>query len=521
MRWLVYARPFLLFGLLSSLPLASQTILHSFDGDAGPGLAACQSLKGHCDRPDMDVAVNGSQVVQATWQNIRVYDSTGRLLHTTPTADLIRNSGLAPLNPRLQMPIEPHVVFDEFIQRWIMTATGQNDDLLVSATSDATGAWGGVSLSCLQSGPCLDNDEAIHLGFDKNGVYACAFHVGDLNLHTSRLGYDCFAVPSAEVLAIAQRIPPAHINRAHNLPLDVYPAIDDNPAKLPAAPALFLAKTCDLNVPGGCQNPSNFTFHWLVDTFIWSGPIGAFNGEQDVKTAIGSTSDLWIYNKPCCGTLMSIPQSGSPDVAIRASESHRIINVVQRGSHVYAVAGSGPCATDCGLQGVDTGNLAIFVDLDCAKPSACIVSQTAKISGSAFNAEFPTIGIDAAGNIGIVALSSTADTDLSLLLWIHKATDPPNTFTGPTTIISGTQPYTCLADKGFVSVANPVGINTALDPTDGLTLWTSHQWSHDATRCTWNTRIIAYRIAPAPTQPKPSPRTTNPSHKRSSKYGFR
>jgi len=509
MRWLVYARVLLPLFLVPSLPLTSQTIVHSFDGDAGPGPAACESLKGHCDRPDMDVAVNGTQVMQVTWQNIRIYDYTGRLLHTTPTADLIGNAGLVPHNPKLQMPIEPHVVFDEFIHRWIMTATGADDDLLVSATSDATGAWGGVSLSCLQSGACLDNDDAIHLGYDKNGVYACGYHVGDINLHTAHLGYDCFAVPSAEALAIAQRIPPAHINRTHNLPLDIFPAVDHNPAKLPTAPAFFLAKTCDPNVPGGCQNPTNFTFHWLVDTFTWSGATGVYNAEQEVKTAIGSAGDLWIYSKPCCGPLMSIPQSGSPDVAIRAAESHRIINVVQHGSHVYAVAGSGPCTTNCGLQGIDTGNLALFVDLDCAKPSACIVSQTAKISGPTFNPEFPTIGIDTAGNIGIVALSSTADTDPSLLLWTRKPTDPPNTFAGPATIVAGTEPYTCLADKGFASIANPVGILTALDPINGSTLWTSHQWSHDATRCTWNTRIIAYQIAPTTTKPKPIPRTTS------------
>ena len=497
MRWSTYARLLLLLCLSVEAPLRSQIILHSFDGDSGPGLTACQTLKGHCDRPDMDVAVNGTQVVQVTWQNVRVYDYSGHLLHSTPTGDLVRSAGLDPLpgHGKLPMPIEPHVVFDEFVQRWIVTVTGEDDDLLVSATADATGSWGGVSLSCLGSGPCLDNDDAVHLGFDRNGVYYCGAHVSDLNLHTSHLGYDCFAVPSAEVPAVAQRTAPAHINRIHNLPLDVYPGIDHNPAKLATAPEFFMAKTCDFNVPGGCQNSNNFVFHWLVDTFTWSGATGTYSGEQEVKTAIGSASDLWQYNKPCCGTLASIAQAGSADVAIRAAESHRIINVVQYGTHVYAVAGSGPCTADCGAQGVDGGNLVIFVDLDCTKPSACVVSQTAKISGPAFNPEFPTIGVDAAGNIGIVALSSTTDTDLSLLLWTRKASDPPNEFAGPTTIIAGTQPYTCLADKGFASIANPVGILTALDPNDGSVLWTTHQWSHDASRCVWDTRIVAYRVA--------------------------
>src|SRR5436190_4661863 len=54
--------------LLSLLLLAAaaqaQTIVQSFDGDKGPGLAACEAGHGHCDRPEMDVGVNGKQVVQ-------------------------------------------------------------------------------------------------------------------------------------------------------------------------------------------------------------------------------------------------------------------------------------------------------------------------------------------------------------------------------------------------------------------------------------------------------------------------
>src|ERR1039458_9200332 len=42
----------------------AQTIVRSFDGDSGPGLAVCESGITHCDRPEMDVAVNGKQVVQ-------------------------------------------------------------------------------------------------------------------------------------------------------------------------------------------------------------------------------------------------------------------------------------------------------------------------------------------------------------------------------------------------------------------------------------------------------------------------
>jgi len=167
---------------------------------------------------------------------------------------------------------------------------------------------------------------------------------------------------------------------------------------------------------------------------------------------------------------------------------------VQSGSHLYGVLSSGRCTEGCGSQGTDKNNNAFWFDLDCSKITACVVAQTAKIAGD-FNPEFPTVGVDAQGNVGILAISSTASTNLSFLLWTHRKTDPPNTVNGPTTVLAGTQPYTCEKDKNFGSIANPAGVDTALDP-DGKTLWVSHHWGNDAAACLWNTRIVAYGIAP-------------------------
>jgi hypothetical protein len=233
-----------------------------------------------------------------------------------------------------------------------------------------------------------------------------------------------------------------------------------------------------------------------VDTFTWSGATGTFNagGEQVVMTDVGSKQNKWLYSKPCCGPTATFPQAGS-DVALRSAESHRLTNVVQGGSHLYGALGSGPCTADCGSQGTDTNNVAFYVDLDCTK--ACVVSQTAKIASPEFNPEFPSVGVDAAGNVGITAISSTASTNLSILLWTHRKSDPPNTLNGPTTIIAGTQPYTCEPDRKFASIANPSGVDTMLDPLDGTKLWITEQWGNNAARCVWNTRIVEYQIAPA------------------------
>lgn len=135
-----------------------------------------------------------------------------------------------------------------------------------------------------------------------------------------------------------------------------------------------------------------------------------------------------------------------------------------------------------------------YVDLDCANPAACLVSQTAKISGSDFNPQFGTVGVDAKGNVSIVAVSSTSKTYLSLLSWSRRRTDPPNIFAGPKTILSGTQPHTCLPNQNMMNTGSTVGILTVRDPLDPMRLWTSQQWGNSAQPCVFTTRIVEYQI---------------------------
>lgn len=483
--------------LCAGMAVASegQTIVHSFDGDKGVEFSQCHPETTRCGRqPESNVAANGKVVVQVTWQNVRVYDYSGKLLRSTPFFDFVKNTGLNPDPPKGKGPFEPHVVYDEFLDRWIITVTCMNDCLLVSASADPLGKWGGVYPGCLQGGACLNADPAIHIGYDRNGIYYCGGHAKDEHpLTVPGYAYDCFAIPSDEVKPIAQGTAPAHLNRKHNMPLDIRPAVDHDLHKRPDAPAFFVTKTCSRAEPGGCQRSNNFPFEWIVESFTWKGRDGVYNDEQVVKTDVGSTRDKWFYNLPCCGTTAVMPQKGS-DVGLRTAESHRIENLVQSGSHLYGVLGSGPCTHDCGDQGADTNNIMIWVDLDCSKTSACVVGQTGKIAGPDVDPAFGTIGVDARGNLGIVAMSSTSSSDLSVLLWTRRASDPAGTFQGPTMVAAGTQPYTCLNNNNLSLIGNAAGVLTLRDPRDANKLWTSQQWANDGTRCVWNTRIVEYQI---------------------------
>src|SRR5215475_7423512 len=442
-----------------TLPSArAQMIVRSFDGDTGPDQQHCNPEEVRCGRQaEMNAAASGKQVVQVTWQHVNIYDYHGKLLRSTMLPDFIRKAGLDP-NPQSKRPnvkdpgpFEPHIVFDEFIGRWIMNLTCLNDCFMVSASADAGGPWHGVYLSCLQGGPCLDNDPSLQLGYDKNGIYHCAGHLGDENPNTIHgVAYDCFAIPPSEVKEIGNSgREPTHLNRKHNMVMHIRPAVD-----------------------------------------------------QVVKTDVGSHQDKWLYNLPCCGKNSSVPQAGT-DIRVRAQESHRLNNLVQYGSHLQAVFGSGPCTHDCGAQGEDKNNIMFWADLDCTEAAACKVAQTAKISSGDVSPLFPTIGVDGKGNVGIVAASSSEKDYLSILLWTHRATDPPNTFSAPVTVIAGTKPYTCPNNLNLALIASAVGMLTVRDPLDASKLWTTHQYSGDATPCVWKSRIIQYQPGWSPSKAQP------------------
>jgi hypothetical protein len=495
-RW---ATPLALCLMLPAGTAAAQTVLRSFEGDAGPGIEACQAGGNHCGRqPEMNAAGNGTRVVQVTWQSVRVHDYDGKLLRTTPFRAFVRAAGLDPEPGGGKGPFEPHVVFNEFIQRWIITSSCKDDCFIVSSSPDPMGPWKGVNVTCLQGGPCLDRNPGLKLGYDRNGVYYCGGHGGDENPNTvPKAAYDCFAIPSAEVEAVGRGVEPKHINRTHNMPLDVVPAIDNNPSKAPTDPAFLMNKTCAKTAPNACQQCSNFAFDWIVNTFTWNGPTGTWNGastQQLVKTDVGSKASKWVYNTPCCGEVASVPQAGA-EVPLRAAGSHRVLNVVQTGSHLHGVLGSGPCTQDCGAQGTDANNIMIYADLDCSNPKACVVHDTVKISGPDIHPMFGTVGVDTRGNLGILAMSSTASTNLSILGWSRKAGETGRAFNGPTVLLKGTQPHTCRPDQKMIHLGSTVGIPTVRDSKDGLKLWTSLQWSNDARPCVFNTRIIEYQLA--------------------------
>ena len=440
-------------------------IVRQFDGDSGPDLATCTSVSGHCDRPDGNMAADGTHVVQVTWQHVNVYDYSGHVTSSLALSQLIANAGLVATTLNGKPPYETHVVFDEFAGRWVISASCKYDCLLVSATADPAGAWSGIYVN--NNG----NDPSMHLGYDKNGVYISEIDPNAHDANTAGFSFVDFAIPTAEI-AWTGSLAPAHLNKSSGTPLDGQPAIDHDANKQPADPAFFLCKTCPA---GGCQNNTNYAFSWLLTTVTWSGTTASYSGDQLVPSTL-------VYNTP-----VDAPQAGST-TTLRVIEDHRVLDAVQHGSHVYGVLGSGP------QSGVDTNDLFFWVDLDCGTPSACTLAATGKVADPNVHIFYPTIGVDSAGNAGVVAATSSATTDVSLVAYRHLATDPTGAMSAALPIVTGTQPYTCTSGATQVSFANAAGLGTVLDPTDHTKLWTMQEYGASANACQWGTRLVEYQL---------------------------
>ena len=243
---------------------------------------------------------------QVTWQNFNVYDYTGKLLSSVPLANLITNAGLNPKSTQ-GFPFEPHVLYDEFIGRWLLTSTCLYDCFLVSSTSDATGTWSSI---------CMVNhngsDPGMHLGYDVNGAYLSEAGTGT-DSNTATYSYTFFSIPAAE-LQWTTSLAPTHLNISLNTPRSIGMPICRSQCREGNAsdPAFFVVKSCP---SGSCQNGTNFSFDWIVTTVTWSGTTASYSADQLVPTAVGSAQNHWLFN-----TELNGPQSGS-----RSSDSRRRI----------------------------------------------------------------------------------------------------------------------------------------------------------------------------------------------------
>ncbi len=96
-----------------------------------------------------------------------VFDYAGNVLSTRSISSFITAAGgtAGTINDLV-------VDWNEFAQRWVVGCSCANDQLFVSAGTDATGAWQVTRLANIAG------DLTIKLGHDKNGEYVSEYSNG-------------------------------------------------------------------------------------------------------------------------------------------------------------------------------------------------------------------------------------------------------------------------------------------------------------------------------------------------------
>ena len=439
--------------------LNAQTVLQSWDGETGtvssPGVPTVQ------DHPDMALASNGYQIVTSDRQSVNVYSYSGQLISTQSLTAFITAAGLTAGTPR-----DPYLAYDRYIDRFILVCSCNTDHFIVSGSSDATKPWKGVDLGASGAG-----DLTMHVGFNRQGVYVTEDNVANTSV------YYVVALPSGDVAWTGVgNVSLTHENIFNNQNYDIQPAIDiyDDGTHT----EYFVVRD------GPQQNGTNVAFNLLVNGLTWVGNTASLSANTTIATP-------YLYNTPVDNIQPSTPN-------IKGTESHLTYQPMEDANgNLHVVLGSGPCASSCGTQGTDTGNLIFWFII-----TPTTLSQSAKISSASLGYIFPTSAIDNAGNDYICATSSGSAQNASIDCWTHKTTDSAGAINGPTRVITGTQVYAVCGGN------NPVGwgtySKTTYDPLNPTTVWTLQEYGASATACLWQERVAQLQIA-APTTPLPGP----------------
>jgi hypothetical protein len=326
--------------------------------------------------------------------------------------------------------------------------------IAVSADEDPTHAWKGVLYQVPRD--AVDNNK---LGLDKNGLYMSAI-VGVGSKVVPML-----AIPKADLLWKGDQAPSlAHVNYFETPKISadpargshgsrgeegMIPAYDLDPAKKPGDPMIFV---------------NRFQAAWDGETAIqirkvtWTSPTKA---EMTGPFTIGLGR---TYTEPK-------DQAAQPPLADKTQVSPpirpgggRIVNAVVKHGSVWMIA-----ATQVGAQ---PGAFWVQIDLKTLK-----VMQQGSLGDPSAALVFPSLNVDADGNVGIGLNRMSASEYPSVWVTGRLKTDPPGTVRPMVRAAAGSHVY-LLVD--WDTAAARAGVNymdhstVVVDPADPTLFWTYH-----------------------------------------------
>ncbi len=415
----------------------------SFDGSSGPGYA---------DHPDLGGAVGPEHVVDFVGPSFTVRDKhTGATILTMSQSQFWSDAGVHP--GRL---LDPRIVYDPLAGRWYAVNAGPHAFLAISAGSDPTGKWMALPITGDVTGDLL-----VKIAFDVTGVYTC-FYGGNLNSN-------CYAIPKVDLLWGKALAAPSLERMASfaNLDFELVPALDLDPDKPVTASEALLTRQ-------GGQKGDHLPMVLILQKINWSGDgcripdgscVARISAPQRILTRLS-------YTMPGAAVQPAGAQS------IRGAENHRFFDVVAFEGSLFAAHGS------------EVGRRVGFEWFELRIEDGA-VRQQAEFSDPDADLIFPSVAVDAKGNLGIGYTKTSATEYPSIYLTGRLRDDPLDSLRRPVLAVAGTSSYRC-------ALSDPVGwgtySSTMLDPAQPLVLWTYQEYANSSDNCHWSTRWVSFSL---------------------------
>jgi hypothetical protein len=425
------------------------TVVRSFPGNKGPGWKQTIDVAG---------AVGPDHVVDFDVAAFVVHDKvSGEILKRLSPEEFWKQVEPAGSLVPDRVANDARMLYDPLSQRWFACAAGAPEAdcfLAVSTTSNPLDPWRGAKLPLPRINPYMK------MGVDRNGVYVCS-----CNGHADPLkAMNCYVIPKSDAIAVGGPV----LTNATNFPslqFSAMPATDLDPNKHADAPAVLLTNEFS---DGICDR-------LYLYRVTWSGLKASLSDVQIVPL-----SNAWLTPNNRSGLMEAVQPDPGPNLHAGGGGRRLDSAFIHNGS-VFGCNGAKRTADSrLGVLWyevrISDGRLLQegFVDL----PDRDLI--------------YPSIAVDASGNIGIGCTGTSKTEFPSVYVMMHGANDPAGSMRSPVKAVPGTTSYH-YAGKRAVNWSHYSP--TCIDPTDPHLFWTLQAYGNSTVDQEWCTGWAAFRFS--------------------------
>ncbi len=478
--------------LLSAVALAADgaTVVHVFPGQNGPhpadSPARSVDTMGGVGPRHLVGFINGGVTIRAKTDGKELAPYQTQLQFWQAA---LKNAGGGEPSGH---PYDPRIFFDPLTSRWFAIADEWRfakdggaccmDHVLigVSRDDDPTHPWKAIDFEAKTT---LDNAK---FGIDRNGFYLTELEASRSDTPQGAL----LAIPKSDLLWKGDAKPSlAHLNR---LPVEMFTRMSDH--KLRGVEGML--PMFDVDAKKKTSAPEYFVNRYRAEvdgetiiqvrTITWTSPTTARLSEP---TDVGLGTHYPI--QPTTRAVQPPLGGGLYSPGLTAGEG-RLVNAVVRNGSVWTIS-----ATE-----INNHTAAFWVEIDVKTMK---VKQQGQLADPEADILFPSVMVDKNGNLGIIAMRSSATEAPSTYVTGRSRTDPPSRLRPLARAVPGRYPYifkTNDLSKPNEVVSTSDYATSVLDPSDPTLIWsfqfaaTNDCMPKEENGGRYATHWVAYRVGP-------------------------